>query len=70
MFPREKSKSVHTIAVMARLARVVVGGLPHHVTQRGTDRQRVFYTDADREVYLSLLQISAEQARLRILAYC
>ena len=45
-------------------------GLPHHITQRGTDRQRVFYTDSDREVYLSLLRISAEQARLRILAYC
>jgi len=55
---------------MARLARVVAVGLPHHVTQRGTDRQRVFYTDADREVYLSLLRISAQQAALRILAWC
>jgi putative transposase len=70
MFPRDKSKSVHTIAVMARLARVVGVGLPHHITQRGTDRQRVFYTDADREVYLSLLRISAQQAALRILAFC
>ena len=70
MFPKDKSKSVHTIAVMARLARVVAVGLPHHVTQRGTDRQRVFFSDADREVYLSLLRISAQQAALRILAFC
>lgn len=55
---------------MARLPRVVAINAPHHVTQRGTDGQRVFYTDADREVYLSLLQTSAEQARMGIAAYC
>ena len=70
MFLREKSNSVHTNAAVARLARVIAIGVPHHVTQRGTDSQRVFCTDADREVYLSLLRISAQQARLRILAYC
>jgi putative transposase len=70
MFLREKSKSAHTIAVVARLARVIAIGVPHHITQRGTASQRVFYTDADREVYLSLLEISAPQARLRILAFC
>jgi hypothetical protein len=33
--------SVH---LMARVARVVAPGLPHHVTQRGNRRQRVFFS--------------------------
>jgi REP element-mobilizing transposase RayT len=32
-------------------------GVAHHVTQRGTDRQRVFFSKKDREVYLKLLRI-------------
>lgn len=40
---------------MARLARVVAPGLPHHVTQRGTRRQEVFFSDADYAAYRALL---------------
>ncbi len=40
---------------MARIARIVIPGWPHHVTQRGNHRQTVFYSDHDREVYLELL---------------
>ena len=40
---------------MARIARVVMPGWPHHVTQRGNHRQTVFFNDRDREVYLELL---------------
>ena len=32
---------------MARLARVVVPGIPHHVTQRGNRRQAAFFGDDD-----------------------
>jgi putative transposase len=32
---------------MARLARAVAAGLPHHVSQRGNRRQQVFFGDAD-----------------------
>jgi REP element-mobilizing transposase RayT len=32
---------------MARLARVVIPGLPHHVTQRGNRRQQTFFDDED-----------------------
>ena len=39
---------------MARLARVVIPGLPHHVTQRGNRREAIFFEDGDREVYLDL----------------
>ena len=55
---------------MARFARAVVTGTPHHVTQRGIDQQRVFFTDADRHVYLDNLTRHCAQARARILAYC
>ena len=36
---------------MARLSRLVVPGLPHHVTQRGNGRAPVFFSDADYETY-------------------
>jgi putative transposase len=55
---------------MARFARAVAVGCAHHITQRGIDRQRVFFTDADRRTYLDLLGAYARQARLRVLAYC
>ena len=44
---------------MSRLARIVVPGLPHHVTQRGNRREAIFFEDGDHEIYRDLL---AEQA--------
>ena len=41
---------------MPRIARVVIPGYPHHVSQKGNYAQRVFFNDSDREVYLKLLQ--------------
>jgi putative transposase len=55
---------------MARFARAVAVGVAHHITQRGIDHQRVFFTDADRCTYLEWLAIYAAQSRMRILAYC
>ena len=40
---------------MARLARVVVPGMPHHVTQRGNRRQPTFFRDDDYQAYLDLM---------------
>ena len=40
---------------MARLARVVAPGLPHHVTQRGNRRQQVFFGTDDYAAYRELL---------------
>jgi len=42
---------------MARMARIVVAGTPHHVTQRGNRRQQTFFSDAD---YVRYLQLAAE----------
>ena len=36
---------------MARLARIVVPGLPYHVTQRGNGRAKVFFTPDDYTLY-------------------
>ena len=41
---------------MARLARVVVPGLPHHITQRGNRRQQTFFRLEDYALYLEVLQ--------------
>ena len=41
---------------MARLPRVVVVDVPHHVTQRGNARQVILADDADRSAYSDLLR--------------
>jgi putative transposase len=55
---------------MARLARVVVPGLPHHVTQRGNRRQPIFFADGDHAVYRDLLGKRARKAQVEVWAYC
>lgn len=55
---------------MTRMARVVVLGLPHHVTQRGTRRQTTFFEPADYRAYLSLLAVACRRAETRVWAYC
>ena len=40
---------------MARLARLVVPGLPHRITQSGNRRQPVFFDDGDYAAYIELL---------------
>ncbi len=56
--------------MMARIARVVAPGLPHHVTQRGNRQQDVFFTDADYRLYLRLLAGHSRKYGLRLLGYC
>lgn len=55
---------------MARLPRVVIPGIPHHVTQRGNGRQQTFFEEADYALYLDLLAEAAERARTQVWAYC
>src|SRR5258708_21886843 len=55
---------------MARLARVVVPELPHHVTQRGNRRERVFFQADDYRLYRRLIAAAAVRARVAIWAYC
>ncbi len=55
---------------MARLARVVVPGAPHHVTQRGNRRQQVFFSDDDYQAYKALLAEGCAEAGVSVWAYC
>ena len=55
---------------MPRIARVVVPGLPHHVTQRGNRRADVFFRDDDRRRYLHLLGEYSRRHGVAIWAYC
>lgn len=54
---------------MARLPRLVVPFQPHHVIQRGNDRQSVFRDDDDRRAFLDWLRIAAKQYKVAIHAY-
>jgi putative transposase len=42
---------------MTHLARMVVSGLPHHVTQRSNRREAVFFEDGDQEIYCDMAGI-------------
>ncbi len=55
---------------MPRLARTVCARVPHHITQRGNRREKVFFTDDDRRAYLGWLKEYAEKYEVDILAYC
>jgi putative transposase len=55
---------------MARLARVVVPGHPHHVTQRGNGRGRTFFGDHDYALYRDLLAANCRAAGVEVWAWC
>ena len=55
---------------MARLPRLVVPGLAHHVTQRGNRRDRTFFEHGDYALYRDLLSEAAHKAGAEVWAYC
>ena len=55
---------------IARLARVVISGIPYHVTQRGNRRQQTFFEDGDFALYRDLLAEAARRAGAEVWAYC
>jgi putative transposase len=55
---------------MTRLARAVVPGLPHHVTQRGNRRQKTFFCLEDHLLYIALLGESCRRFGVDVWAYC
>lgn len=55
---------------MARLARVVAPGVPHHVTQRGNRRQETFFRPADYRLYRELMAEWCGRCGVAIWAYC
>ncbi len=55
---------------MARIARAVAPGIPHHVTQRGNRRQQTFFNDEDYQSYLELMSEWCDKFRVETWAYC
>jgi putative transposase len=54
---------------MARLPRLVLPGLPHHVTQRGNGRAQTFFSDADYALYRDLLAPACRSAGVQVWAW-
>lgn len=55
---------------MARLARIVIPHVAHHITQRGNRRLPIFFSDEDRSAYLDLLAAAFASSATRCLAWC
>ena len=53
---------------MARLARIVAPGCPHHVTARGNRREPIFFEDGDQDIYLDMLAEAVRKAEVEIWA--
>jgi putative transposase len=52
------------------MARVIAGGVAHHVTQRGNARRTVFDSDSDRLAYLQLLRHYSVVHKCVLVGYC
>ena len=55
---------------MARIARIVVPGYPHHITQRGNRRQETFFCNDDYQQYIDLMAKWCANLSVDIWAYC
>ena len=55
---------------MARIARIVGAGFPHHIVERGNNRERIFIDSTDYEKYLFFLSKYSEEKEAAVLAYC
>jgi putative transposase len=55
---------------MSRIARIVLPGIPHHVTQRGVRSMVLFETEDDRRYYLRVLKEQAGRFGLEFKSYC
>lgn len=55
---------------MPRIPRIVGAGFPHHIIERGNNRERVFIDSADYEKYLFFLWKYSEEKEAAVLAYC
>jgi putative transposase len=55
---------------MPRRPRHAIPGFPHHITQRGNNRQDIFFADEDRELYLALLRQHPLQYGFEVMGYC
>jgi putative transposase len=55
---------------MPRRARVIVPSMPHHIVQRGHNRNAVFVEDRDYQYYLDNLAEWKNELGLKVYSYC
>ena len=55
---------------MARIARVVIPGIPHHITQRGNRRMQTFFSEDDYQEYIALMTDACCRYEVDVWAYC
>jgi putative transposase len=55
---------------MARITRVIVPSLPHHIVQRGNRRQPTFFCAQDYRLYVAVMRDSCERMRVEVWGYC
>lgn len=55
---------------MARIARIIAAGIPHHITQRGNRRMTTFFRDEDYQAYIKLMDEWCRKCSVEIWAYC
>ena len=55
---------------MARIARAVAPGYPHHITQRGNRRQATFFCDEDYRLYMQFMREWCSVHGIAVWAYC
>jgi putative transposase len=55
---------------LARIARIVVPGCPHHVINRGNRNQKVFFSEEDKEYFFELLKRETVKAKISVWVYC
>ena len=55
---------------MARIARVIAPGYPHHITQRGNRRQKTFFCDEDYLAYIDLMAHWCRKYAVEIWSWC
>jgi len=55
---------------MPRIARIVGIGYPHHIIQRGNNRQDIFFDQEDRRLYLKWLEKYSLECSCTVHAYC
>jgi putative transposase len=54
---------------MARSPRITIPAYPHHIIQRGNNRQATFFADDDYRLFLECLRQAKTKCRCRIYAY-
>ena len=55
---------------MARIARIIAAGIPHHIIQRGNRRMQTFFSEEDYAAYLRLMGEWCQKFGIEIWAYC